>query len=56
MILPTNGVAVEQPPESLPADAREYLQRVLIQISGQFENMELQISNLEKRVKELETP
>ena len=48
------SIAIEQPPQSLSPDAAEYLQRVLIQVSGQFENLEKQISDLEKRVKQLE--
>lgn len=50
------GIAIEQPPSSLPIEAQDYLQRVMIQISGQFINMEKIISDLEKRVKVLEGP
>lgn len=50
------GIAVEQPPASLPADAQDYLSRVLIQISGQFNNMEREISDLKKRIEVLEGP
>ncbi len=48
------SIAVEQPPASLPADAKEYLQRMLIQIAGAFENLELEVQQLEARIKTLE--
>lgn len=51
-----SGIAIEQPPASLPIEAQDYLHRVMIQISGEFVNMEKTISDLQKRVKVLEGP
>lgn len=56
MKLPSAGIAIEQAPLSLADDAREYLQRIIVQISGQFENMEKEIQDLQKRVDKLEKP
>lgn len=50
------GLGIEQPPSSLPIEAQEYLNRVMIQISGQLENLSASIIKLEKRVEDLETP
>ena len=50
------GIAIEQPPSTLPVEAQEYLHRLAIQISGQFNNMEKEIQKLEARVKVLEGP
>lgn len=50
------GIAIEAPPASLPVEAQDYLHRVMIQISGQFNNMEVEIKNLQQRVKVLEGP
>lgn len=51
-----SGIAIEAPPASLPVEAQDYLHRVMIQISGQFNNMEKEIQRLQQRVKVLEGP
>ena len=51
-----SGIAIEAPPASLPVEAQDYLHRVMIQISGQFNNMEREIQKLQQRVKVLEGP
>jgi hypothetical protein len=50
------GIAIEAPPASLPIEAQDYLHRVMIQISGQFNNMDKEIERLKQRVKVLEGP
>ncbi len=47
------SIAIEQPPASLPPDVQEYLNRVFIQVSGAFENLEKEVADLQKQVKEL---
>lgn len=48
------AISIEQPPANLPLDVQEYLTRVLIQIAGAFQEAELEISQLENRIKVLE--
>lgn len=50
------SISVEQPPQSIPAEASEYLNRVLVQVAGQFENLEREIELLKERIKVLEGP
>lgn len=50
------SIPIETAPASLPPEAQEYIQRILIIISGAMENMELEISQLKDRVKALESP
>lgn len=51
-----SGIAIEAPPSNLPIEAQDYLHRLAIQISGQFNNMEKEIQKLQQRVKVLEGP
>lgn len=44
------SIAIEQPPASLPSEVQEYLNRVLIQVSGAFENLEKEVADLKKQV------
>lgn len=48
------GIAIEQPPSTLPVEAQEYLNRVMTQISGQFANMTKDIEDMKKRLDALE--
>lgn len=48
------GIAIESPPASLSIEAQNYLNRLVIQISGQFNNMEREIQKLQQRIKVLE--
>lgn len=50
------GIAIEQPPSTLPVEAQEYLHRIMIQISGQFVELGMEIKELKARVKTLEKP
>ena len=50
-----DGIAIEQPPASLSLDAQNYLQRMFVQVSGQFANLEKQIADLKARVETLES-
>lgn len=48
-------IAIEQPPETLSAEAREYVQRVLIHIAGALEEVDAEIQELQRRVAVLES-
>lgn len=48
------GIAIEQPPSTLPVEAQEYLHRVMIQISGQFAELSRDVENLKDRISALE--
>ena len=48
------GIAIEQPPSTLPVEAQEYLHRVMIQISGQFAELSRDVENLKDRISSLE--
>lgn len=50
-----DGIAIEAPPANLPIEAQDYLHRLVVQISGQFTNMDKQIRDLTKRVATLES-
>lgn len=50
------GIAIEQPPSTLPVEAQEYLHRVMIQISGQFAELGREVEDLKARVAFLEGP
>ena len=48
------GIAIEQPPSTLPVEAQEYLHRVMIQISGQFAEISRDVEVLKARIAVLE--
>ena len=48
------GIAIEQPPSTLPVEAQEYLHRVMIQISGQFAELSRDVEDLKARIVVLE--
>ena len=48
------GIAIEQPPSTLPVEAQEYLYRVMIQISGQFAELSRDVEDLKARIAVLE--
>lgn len=48
------NISVEQPPASLPIEVQEYLTRVLFQVAGALSEAELEITQLENRIKVLE--
>ena len=48
------GIAIEQPPSTLPVEAQEYLYRVMIQISGQFAELSMDVEDLKARIAALE--
>ena len=48
------GIAIEQPPSTLPVEAQEYLHRVMIQISGQFSELSRNVEDLKARISALE--
>ena len=48
------GIAIEQPPSTLPVEAQEYLHRVMIQISGQFAELSRDVEDLKSRIEALE--
>ena len=48
------GIAIEQPPSTLPVEAQEYLYRVMIQISGQFAELSRDVEDLKSRIEALE--
>ena len=48
------GIAIEQPPSTLPVEAQEYLHRVMIQISGQFAELSIDVEDLKSRIEALE--
>ena len=50
------GIAIEQPPSTLPVEAQEYLYRVMIQISGQFAELSRDVEDLKARIAALEAP
>ena len=50
------GIAIEQPPSTLPVEAQEYLYRVIIQISGQFAELSRDVEDLKARIAALEAP
>ena len=50
------GIAIEQPPSTLPVEAQEYLPRVMIQISGQFAELSKDVEDLKARIAVLEGP
>lgn len=44
------GIYIEQPPDHMDAETREYLHRMLIQIAGALSEAESRIIELEKKV------
>lgn len=50
------SISIEQPPSELTPQVAEYLNRILIQVQGSFENLEKDIEDLKKRINELENP
>lgn len=48
------GIAIKQPPSTLPVEAQEYLHRVMIQISGQFAEISRDVEVLKARIAVLE--
>lgn len=49
------SIPIEQPPSGTDPETAAWVNRVLVTIAGEFENMSFEIEELKKRVEQLES-